>query len=94
MADNQRVQQQKLDMARAEIQRCLIDFDFLGRRTSQDIYINRRAKELLNAGNGGIDELRRTLWQLKHDFDHLAVATANSIAVRRRDSLATLLETL
>ena len=56
--------------------------------------MNRRAKELVNAGNGGIVEVRSTLSQLKHDFDHLAIATANSIAIRRRDSLATLLEML
>jgi hypothetical protein len=91
MSDN-KVQQQKLNRARAEIAQALGDMRFLAVNTSQDIYAARRAKELVNAGNGGLDDLRGVLIDLRNDFSMLAVATGNSTALRRRDSLTTLLE--
>jgi hypothetical protein len=92
MPDN-KAQQQKLNRARAEIAQSLEDLRFLAANTSQDIYAGRRAKELLNAGSGGLDDVRRVLIDLKNDFSMLSVATGNSTALRRRDSLQQLLDT-
>jgi hypothetical protein len=92
MPDN-KAQQTKLNRARSEIAQSLEDLRFLAVNTSQDIYAGRRAKELMNAGNGGLDDVRRVLIDLRNDFTMLATATANATACRRRDSLAQLLET-
>src|SRR5215831_4531543 len=89
-----KAQQLKLNRARAEIGQAVEDLRFLAVHTSQDIYADRRARELLNAGNGGLDDVRRVLIDLRNDFTMLATATANATACRRRDSLAQLLETL
>ena len=92
MPDNQ-AEQQKLNRARAEIGQAVEDLRYIAINSSQDIYAGRRAKELLNAGNGGLDDVRRVLIDLKNDFSMLSVATGNSTALRRRDSLTALLET-
>jgi len=86
--------QQQLNRARAEIAQSVEDLRYIAVHTSQDIAAGRRAKELVNAGNGGLDDVRRVLIDLKNDFSMLSVATGNSTALRRRDSLATLLESL
>ena len=83
-----------LNQARREFEKALIDLRDIGHATNQDPYTNRRYKEIITSSNGSQEELRATLAQLKRDFDYLVTATANTAAVRRRDSLATLLETL
>jgi len=83
-----------LNEARRQFEKALIDLRDIGHATNQDPYTIRRYKEIINSSNGSPAALRATLAQLKRDFDYLVVATANSAAVRRRDSLATLLETL
>jgi outer membrane lipoprotein SlyB len=91
MPDN-KAEQQKLNRARAEIAGALGDTRYIAVNTSQDVYAARRAKELVNVGNGGLDDVRRVLIDLRNDFTMYATATGNSTAIRRRDSLATLLE--
>jgi hypothetical protein len=85
---------QQLNRARAEIGQAVEDLRYIAIHTSQDIYAARRARELVNAGNGGLDDARRVLIDLKNDFSMLSVATGNSTAMRRRDSLTSLLESL
>ena len=93
MPDN-KAQAQKLNRARAVIGQAVEDLRYIAINTSQDIYAARRARELLDAGNGDLDDLRPVLVQLRRDFRHLATAAANSSACRRRVSLVILLENL
>jgi urease alpha subunit len=88
-----KAQQQQENRLRAEISAAINDLHFFAIHSS-DLYAARRIKELVNATSGGRDELKKHATQLRHDFDYMVIATGNATAVRRRDSLQQLLDTL
>ena len=83
-----------LNEARRQYEKAIIDLREIGNATNQQPYVDRRYREAINSSAGSLEELKSALAQLRNDFMYLATATGNAAAVRRRDQLQQLLDTL